>query len=322
MNLTTQAAIASPPLVEVVAAVILRPDGQFLLAQRPAGKVYEGFWEFPGGKVEANESLLHALQRELWEELGIHVIQAYPWMVRIFTYAHATVRLHFFRVVEWEGGLTSRENQAFSWQSPHRIEVAPVLPANGPILQALSLPPVYAITRASEIGIEASLTQIESALQNGLRLLQIREKQMNASMLRQFSGKLLAIARNYDAKVLINGDVELARELGADGVHLTSSQLMSLSARPDSVGVLCGASCHNAEELYASEQLGLDFVVLGPVQFTLTHPGMTPLGWRRFAALIRDYSLPVYALGGLSVRELAVAQEMGAHGIAMMRAIT
>lgn len=320
MNLTTQAAIASPPLVEVVAAVILRPDGQFLLAQRPAGKVYEGFWEFPGGKVEANESLLHALQRELWEELGIHIIQAYPWIVRNFTYAHASVRLHFFRVVEWEGGLIPRENQAFSWQWPHQVDVAPVLPANGPILQALSLPPVYAITRAAEIGIEASLTQIKLALQNGLRLLQIREKQMNINTLRLFSEEILEIAHHYDAKVLINGDLELARTVGADGVHLTSSQLMSLSARPDSVG-LCGASCHNVEELFAAEQLGLDFVVLGPVQPTLTHPGMTPLGWRRFATLIGDYALPVYALGGLSVRDLAIAQEMGAHGIAMMRAL-
>ena len=320
MNLATQAAIASPPLVEVVAAIILRPDGQFLLAQRPAGKVYEGFWEFPGGKVEANESLLHALQRELWEELGIHIIQAYPWIVRNFTYAHASVRLHFFRVAEWEGELIPRENQAFSWQWPHQVDVAPVLPANGPILQALSLPPVYAITRAAEIGIEASLTQIKLALQNGLRLLQIREKQMNINTLRLFSEKVLEIARHYDAKVLINGDLELARTVGADGVHLTSSQLMSLSGRPDSVG-LCGASCHNEEELFAAEQLGLDFVVLGPVQSTLTHPGMTHLGWRRFATLIGAYALPVYALGGLSVRDLAIAQEMGAHGIAMMRAL-
>ena len=72
-------------VVEVVAAVILRPDGQFLLTQRPDGKIYSGYWEFPGGKVEPNESLLHALERELWEELGIHVRQAHPWITRVFT---------------------------------------------------------------------------------------------------------------------------------------------------------------------------------------------------------------------------------------------
>ena len=311
----------SIPIVEVVAAVILRPDGQFLLARRPGGKIYSGYWEFPGGKVEPNESLLHALERELWEELGIQVRNAYPWVTRVFTYSHATVRLHFFRVVEWEGKLLPREKRGLCWQQPHQVEVSPILPANGPILQALLLSPVYAITQATEIGIEPALKQIELALQNGLRLLQIREKQMAKDVLREFSMQVLALAQSYQAKVLINGDAELAREMGADGVHFTASQLMALSCRPAPEYGLCGASCHNAEELFAAEQLGLDFVVLGPVQPTLSHPELSPLGWKRFATLIRDYSLPVYALGGLRTEDLPVAQEMGAHGIAMMRGI-
>jgi len=311
----------SIPIVEVVAAVILRSDGQFLLARRPEGKVFSGYWEFPGGKVEKNESLLHALERELWEELGIQVRNACPWVTRVFSYSHAKVRLHFFRVVEWEGSLLPRENQGLSWQLPYQVEVSPILPANGPILQALLLPAVYAITQASEIGIEPELKQIEQALQSGLRLLQIREKQMAKDVLREFSTQVLALAQSYQVKVLINGDAELARELGADGVHFTSSQLMALSCRPDLEYGLCGASCHNAEELFRAEQLGLDFVVLGPVQSTLSHPGLCPLGWRRFATLIRDYSLPVYALGGLRPEDLPIAQEMGAHGIAMMRGI-
>ncbi|WP_295626331.1 Nudix family hydrolase [uncultured Nitrosomonas sp.] len=309
------------PIVEVVAAVILQPDGQFLLAQRPAGKVYSGYWEFPGGKVEPDESLLRALERELWEELGIHVRYAQPWISRVFTYAHATVRLHFFRVVEWEGKLMPREMQAVSWQMPHQIVVSPILPANGPILQALLLPSFYAITHANEIGIELTLQQIDHALQGGLRLLQIREKQMERDKLRDFAGKVLALARPYQAKVLINSDAELAHATGADGVHFTSSQLMAMSSRPDPKHGLCGASCHNAEELFTAEQLGLDFVVLGPVQSTLSHPGLPPLGWRKFAVMIRGYSLPVYALGGMTSGDLVIAQEMGAQGIAMIRSI-
>ncbi|PTQ87600.1 Nudix family hydrolase [Nitrosomonas ureae] len=307
------------PIVEVVAAVILQPDGRFLLAQRPESKVYSGYWEFPGGKVESDESLLYALERELWEELGIHVRYAQPWISRTFTYAHATVRLHFFRVVEWEGKLIPREMQAVSWQMPQEIAVSPILPANGPILQALLLPPLYAITTASEIGIESALQRIDLALQNGLRLLQIREKQMEKDKLREFTEKIIALAHLHQAKVLINSDAELARETGADGVHLTSAQLMEISCRPDPEYGLCGASCHNAEELYAAELLRLDFVVLGPVQSTLSHPGLPPLGWRKFASIIRDYPLPVYALGGLSSEDLVIAQEMGAQGIAMMR---
>ena len=321
MNQLPAAIVESMPIVEVVAAVIMRSDGQFLLTRRPGGKVYSGYWEFPGGKVEKNESLLHALERELWEELGIQIRHAYPWITRIFSYSHATVRLHFFRVVKWKGSVAPREKQGLFWQWPNQIAVSPVLPANGPILQALLLPPVYAITQAAEIGIEPALKQIEQALQNGLRLLQIREKQMAKDLLREFSRQVLALARDYQAKVLINSDMALAREIGADGVHFTSSQLMSLPCRPDTEYGLCGASCHNAEELFAAQQLGLDFVVLSPVQPTLSHPGLSPLGWREFATLIRDYPLPVYALGGLHPKDLQTVQEMGAHGIALMRGI-
>lgn len=321
MNHIAASAAESVPLVEVVAAVILRPDGQFLLTRRPGGKIYSGYWEFPGGKVESGEALFHALERELWEELGIHVVHATPWITRIFTYSHATVRLHFFRVTQWEGQPAPREKQGLFWQSPQQVDVSPVLPANGPILQALSLPPVYAITRAAEVGIEVALKQIEQALQNGLRLLQIREKHMAPDQLRAFTKQVLSLARTYQAKVLINGDAELARAIGADGVHFTSAQLLAMPSRPDPDYGLCGASCHNAEELFAAEQLGLDFAVLGPVQATLSHPGLAPLGWRRFATLIRDYPLPVYALGGLSAADLSIAQEMGAHGIAVMRGV-
>jgi len=123
--------------VEVAAAVILRDDGRFLLGQRPAGKVYAGYWEFPGGKIEPGESPRAALKRELHEELGMDVERAYPWLTRDYDYAHAAVRLRFFRVVRWSGTPHGRENQQFEWQRPGAVAVAPVLPANGPILRAL-----------------------------------------------------------------------------------------------------------------------------------------------------------------------------------------
>jgi 8-oxo-dGTP diphosphatase len=126
--------------VEVVAAVIQRDDGQFLLGERPSGKVYAGYWEFPGGKVEPGESPLAALGRELNEELGITVERAYPWLTRDYDYAHAAVRLRFHRVLAWSGELHGRENQRFEWQRPGAVAVEPMLPANGPILKALTLP--------------------------------------------------------------------------------------------------------------------------------------------------------------------------------------
>lgn len=305
------------PVIEVVAAVITRPDGSFLLARRPKGKPYAGYWEFPGGKVEFGESRLHALNRELMEELGIHIELAYPWITRVFTYAHATVQIYFYKLVKWHGELRAYENQELFWQFTGEFGVAPMLPANVPVLQALNLPSVYIISNAAELGVQVALTQIESSFQQGSRLLQVREHVMIKDELRVFAHKVVGLAHRHGAKVLMNNDMVLSREIGMDGVHFSSVQLMDLSSRPDIN--LCGASCHNAEELFHAEQLGMDFVVLGPVLPTLSHPGAAPLGWRKFAALIHDFSLPVYALGGLCLEDLTTSWEHGGHGIAMLR---
>ncbi len=303
--------------VEVVAAVIERPDGRFLLAQRPAGKVYAGYWEFPGGKVEPGEPLAAALARELHEELGIEVEIADPWIVRIYTYPHAKVRLNFFRVRAWHGEPHGKEDQQLAWQHASTLDVAPLLPANAPVLRALQLPSEYAITHAGEMGEAQQLSALDERLAQGLRLIQVREKSMRAPALEHFAQSVLARARPHGAIVLINSDVELALRLGADGVHLAAAQLARLERKP-ALG-WCAASCHNAEELACAAQLGIDFAVLGPVQATPSHPDSMPLGWEGFAALARGASLPVFALGGMKPDDLETAWRCGAQGIAMVR---
>lgn len=303
--------------VEVAAAVIVNSHGEFLLAQRPAGKVYAGYWEFPGGKIEVGESAAAALRRELHEELGLEVDTAYPWLTREFDYAHAAVRLRFFRVLEWRGEPHGRESQQFTWQVVGRVDVAPLLPANGPILRALELPHVYGITCAGAIGRAAFLLRLETALMSGLRLIQVREKAMGEDDLRAFAGDVVALARRYDARVLVNAAPALAAAVGADGVHLTAAQLMSCVERP--TVAWCGASCHDAAELARARALGVDFVVLGPVAATPSHPGAAVLGWPRLAELVRDYPLPVYALGGMRDADMRQAWNCGAHGLAMLR---
>lgn len=303
--------------VEVAAAVILRADGEFLLAQRPPGKVYAGYWEFPGGKIEDGEAPAHALRRELHEELGIEVVRAYPWITRDYDYAHAAVRLRFFRVLEWRGEPHGREAQRFAWQSARNLTASPLLPANGPVLRALDLPPIYGISNAAALGEEEFLRRLELALGRGLRLFQVREKALESAALRAFAKRCIAIARRHGARMLINGSAELARELRADGVHLTAAQLQQLRARPDLD--LVGASCHNLDELARAAEIGADFVVLGPVLPTPTHPGARGLGWKRFETLVGNYPLPVYALGGMRQHDLSAAWQVGAHGIGMMR---
>ena len=140
--------------IEVVAAVIFNQRGEFLLAQRPPGKAYAGYWEFPGGKVETGEDAASSVHARTARGTRHRGDTAYPWLTRDFDYAHAAVRLRFFRVLAWSGELHGREQQQFTWQSIRNITVAPLLPANGPILRALELPAAYGITCAGELGRE------------------------------------------------------------------------------------------------------------------------------------------------------------------------
>lgn len=303
--------------IDVAAAILSRPDGAVLLAQRPPGKVYPGYWEFPGGKLEAGEVPEQALARELHEELGVDIADPAPWITRIYTYPHGTVRLHFFRVRRWSGEPHGREGQAFSWQSVTAPTVAPMLPANAPVFRALALPGEYAISNAAEVGEAAFLAALGRRLAAGLRLVQLREKTLPRDRLAALAREAVRLVRSAGGILLVNGDEALARESGAHGVHLAAAQLATTRARPafDCVG----ASVHDAAELRRAESLELDLAVLGPLAATPTHPHGATLGWAGFERIARDASLPVFAIGGLARGDLERAWAHGAHGLAMIR---
>ena len=294
-------------MIEVAAGVLLRADGSFLLAQRPAGKVYAGYWEFPGGKIEPGEPPAQALARELHEELGIDIGEAYPWLTRVFTYPHGTVRLRFYRVTSWHDEPHPREDQAIAWQRPEAPMAAPMLPANAPVLASLALPAEYAITAAGRLGTAQMLACLERALERGLKLLQVREPEMDDAGRRLFTEQAIGLAHRYGCKVLTK-----ARVAGADGIHFTAAGLMQLREKPPEG--LAAASCHTRAELERAMQLELDFVAVGPVR------DKAAIGWNGFAELVAGSSIPVYAIGGLSPADRQAAWRAGAHGIAMIRA--
>jgi 8-oxo-dGTP diphosphatase len=303
-------------IVDVAAAVIQRPDGAFLLAQRPAVKVYAGYWEFPGGKVEPGEDSTRALSRELHEELGIDVVRAYPWITRVFTYPHATVRLKFFRVLDWAGEPHPRERQAIAWQRIDAPMAAPMLPANAPVLASLALPAEYAITDAARRGVPAMLALFRKRLEGGLKLVQVREPELPEEERVLFSKEAIDLARRYGCKVMLKAPA-FPVSPGADGIHFTAAELMKLKERPR--GMLAAASCHTREELERAIELELDFVAVGAVKPTASHVQGPLLGWDGLAALIAGSSVPVYAIGGLSGEDLESAWRAGAHGVAMIR---
>ena len=327
-NLVVSGAQIEATLTRVSAAVILRHlenahGAEYLLAQRPPGKAYAGYWEFPGGKIEPGESFAEALVRELQEELGITVTAMTPWITRHFVYPHARVEIRFFRVTAWTGDLHPHEHTDTAWletrgmaggKDLEQMPVSPVLPANMPILRALALPPVYALTNASAAGVDAELARIARARP---MLVQVREKTLSASDRRAFAQQVVDVVHGYGGHVLLNGCADDALAVGADGVQLTSAALMACEERPDLPLVF--ASCHTTAELLKASRLGLDAVVLGSIKSTPTHPDQAPLGWEEFARMIEGCALPVYAIGGMTAADVAEAQALGAQGVAMLR---
>ena len=125
---------ADRKVVEVAVGVLIQANGQFLLTSRPPGKVYEGYWEFPGGKLETGESVEQALRRELLEEIGVVIGAVHPWKVEMVDYPHALVRLNFCKVFDWTGDLQMHEGQSFAWQALP-VTVQPLLPGTIPVLE-------------------------------------------------------------------------------------------------------------------------------------------------------------------------------------------
>lgn len=306
-------------IVRVAAAVIQRQDGLILMSQRPPGRGWSGWWEFPGGKIEENESPFEALQRELQEEINISANDATLWFERIYIYPDKKIYIYFFKVTDWTGEITSCENQLLNWQNPFYITVTPILPTNLFVLKSILLPPVYAITNIEEMGEILFFERLKNKLEQGLRMIQIREKKLTYQDLKKIAQKILVMSKPYDAKVLIHENENLALHINADGVHYPSHSLIKLKDRPKFS--ICGVSCHNLAELKIAQNLNMSFAVLSPVQKTKSHLGADPMGWEFFSECVNKLDIPIYALGGLNQKSLGTSWKYGGHGIAMQRAI-
>jgi 8-oxo-dGTP diphosphatase len=285
------------------------------MAERPYGKESAGFWEFPGGKFELEESAGQAITRELYEELGIKLNVAYPLICYKHIYLDKIVKLHVYRVFEWEGTPSGREGQNISWENPGSVTVKPLLPANEKILQAISLPLIYAIINAGPGIMVKLITRLTYLLEQGVRLMQVRVQHMNPDQHIQIMRPIVNLAHSYGAKILVNGNDSIALKSGADGIHLPANQLMNTHSRPCTK--LLSVSCHNASELAHAATLRANFVSLSPVRSTPAHPNISGMGWKKFADLTNDLSMPVYAFGGLDSNYLEIAMHHHAYGIAL-----
>lgn len=307
--------------VTVAVGIIEDPyQRKVLLARRPVTAHQGGLWEFPGGKVEAGESVFAALQRELTEEIGISVQQARPLIRITHTYSEKQVLLDVWRVEKWTGQPIGREGQAICWYSRQVLENLSFPPANFPILKAIHLPDFYFITPEPSNNLSEFLEQLERVLSQGIRLVQLRAKQLSPNRYYHYAKSVATLCERYQARLLLNAEASWVTAVGAQGIHLTQDKLMNCVKRPLPAHLSVAASCHDTASMLHACQLGVDFIVLSPVKLTASHPHAKPLGWSQFFNLTDQATCPVFALGGLSAQELAIAWAHGAQGIAGIRA--
>lgn len=309
-------------VMHVMAGALIDGQGRVLLAQRPPGKHLAGLWEFPGGKLEAGESPVDGLVRELREELGVEATMGEPLISVPWRYGERVLRLDAHRVDQWRGEPASLDGQALQWCLPREVDPLMLAPADRHILCALQLPTRCLVT-PDEVASEPSVAQwqqrIEAALSAGARLVVLRFPQWPSSRVRELAAALLPAVRTHAADVLLSGDVQGALALGAPiGVQLKAAQLADLTQRPLPWNQRVGASCHDAGELAQAAAIA-DFATLSPVDVTSTHPDAAPLGWPAFGAMVEATPLPVFALGGMTEMHTQAARDAGAQGIAGIR---
>ena len=310
-----------PERIHVAVAAILDDQHRVLISKRPAGVHQGGLWEFPGGKLEADEDVQTALERELHEELGIKPATQRPLIRITHDYPDKSVLLDVWYVTGFGGEPVGREGQPLRWVPVDRLPDYAFPKANLPIIAALTLPDRYLITPEPGKDVAGFLVGLEHSLASGVSLVQFRARQLTGHDYRAMLPAVIQCCHGYGAQVLLNAEPGLAEESGAAGVHLNSERLMALSDRPLSSDYLVAASCHNDEQLLHAQRLGVDFVVVSPVRPTASHPGAQTLDFSGLRALTEQAAIPVYALGGMQTQHLARSFQHGAQGIAAIRGL-
>jgi 8-oxo-dGTP diphosphatase len=308
-------------LIHVAVAVIFNAAGEVLVTRRPRHVDQGDRWEFPGGKVEQGEAVLQALVREIEEEVGLRIEQARPLIRLRHDYPARSVWLDVWRVTAYRGEAHGREGQPLAWRLPRTLDPADFPAANPPIITAARLPPLYLITPEPAAPYPDFLDRLQRLLDAGIRLVQLRAKSLGGADFDVLARAVIERCRARGARVILNGPPEQCLRLGADGVHLSSEHLMALSSRPLPADSLVGASCHDDRQIAHAGRIGVDFIMVSPVQATASHPGVAPLGWDGLRRLLEPAIVPAYALGGLSPADLATAWGQGAQGVAAIRSL-
>jgi 8-oxo-dGTP diphosphatase len=306
--------------IHVAVGVIYNSD-KVLITKRTAKQHLAGLWEFPGGKLKENEDVISALNRELYEELGIVVKNAKQFTTISYDYLDKKVLLDVWKVSEWSGEPASRENQEIAWSGIRELNKYKFPEANKHIIQTLALSSIYVISQESCDDISQLMSVVSECFSAGSKLFQLRLKSRNDCNFSVIVKELAELANKNNAKLILNGTPSDINTYNVDGLHLKSDELMNYEKRPISEEYILGASCHNEEELVRAERLNVNYVFISPVFKTNSHPEQNAIGWDNFSKMTSKVNFPVYALGGMTPTDLKIAKSYNAYGVAMIGAI-
>jgi len=316
-------------IIQVAVAVIENENNEVCIGLRHVNSHQGGLWEFPGGKVEKDETAEQSLVREIKEELGLTIKQFRPLINVTHTYRdnspHKTVCLHVYRVLSYEGQAEGLEGQQLKWVKLSRLSDFDFPAANLAIIKALQLPDKYLITGRFSDNDDFT-DKLKNALANNIKLVQLRLKDDSLNDLNQLQPlveQAAVLCKQAGAKLMLNLSNNCLQHVDLShiefaGFHADSKTLMTLSRAPQVEWF--SSSCHNKDEISRAIQLKSDFIVLSPVQKTASHPEMQAMGWRQFSSMIESLAIPVYALGGVSEKDIQTAWSYGAQGVAAISA--
>ena len=310
--------MSNKKIVHVAVAVIQNSHGQYFIAKRLKETHQGGLWEFPGGKVENNETVVDALKRELLEEVGITITQSTPLIKIHHDYNDKSVLLDVWQVNAFLGEAFGKEGQETNWVNKSDFSLYDFPAANLPIITAINLPDKYMIT-GDFITEDELFSRIKFGVKKGIKLLQFRAHHLNELDYFTYAKKIYEFCKIESITLLLNTSVAKYKNNKAfdfsHGVHLTKNEIESLSS-DCFTETLVSTSVHNERELLVAEKSKVDFVLLSPINNTTTHPNTIPLGWDEFENLTKKANIPVYALGGMKDEDIKISKAHGGQGIA------
>jgi len=306
---------------EVAIGIVKNPRGAVLISKKKKEDYLEGLWELPGGKKEAGETIGNTLRRELKEELGIEVLRYRPLIKISVSDRYPAINLNVFEVIDWCGEPKGEEGQEILWLVQEKFSDFSFPENNFGINSAVFLPSLVAVTPPLGRDIDEYTREIKRLVKNGVKLVQVRPLTENEKVLKDLGNSLSEIMSTGEANLMINGKLSQFNHISFQGLHLNCQEARKYHTRPISRFHLLSTSCHNIKEVEHAEKIGVDFIYLSPINKTVTHRARSPLGWVELQYLVKNCSVPVYALGGLTLPDVVSARELGCQGIALKSAL-